>query len=332
MAHIQHVGPLPPLRILTLLSLTFVGPSLAQDAPAEATPVDPRLPLSTAEGPSSAMARIEISRAGVFLDGALVCPIVERRLRSGSGESYLATSSAASTRTYIPELHERLLILRHDALAQQDDLAMLAQLAQDPSLAPADGVELWVDREIPYTVLRKVLWSVGRADFALHRFVVHNPWTDQHAGIDTVVAVPEDDDEVEGDTAEEAPMGLVLTIHDKGMVPNGPDALLYPDGAPLIGAPPLLPCLSGERCEGVDDYDWEGLNRVMAQVKDAYPEHVEIWLEPTWTIQHEVIVRALDYLRWGPFLPMDAEHDSWEVWRDERRELFPHASLGGGAQ
>ena len=82
----------------------------------------------------------------------------------------------------------------------------------------------------------------------------------------------------------------------------------------------------------MDDYDWEGLNHLMNQVKDAYPEHVEIWVVPSWEVPYDVIARTVDYARWGPFLPMDAELDTWQAWTDGRRELFPHSSVGGGAQ
>jgi len=232
----------------------------------------------------------------------------------------------------VTPLYDLLSEKYEQARLLEDELEMLALLAQDPALRFRGEILLSVHRELPFHVLRPVLYTAGQAQYSDLQLVVRNPWMDSSASIEATlpaIVLPG-----EPDTDGEPPLQLTIAIGERGLYLSGVDELLYPDGRQSEGpgAPPALPCLSGEDCQGTEDYDWAGLNRVLGQVKDAHPELDEVLVVPGSQAPYELLVRVLDYARWGPFLPMGADEAAWQAWTAQRRELFPHEIIAGGSR
>ena len=235
--------------------------------------------------------------------GFLITPLYDRLFEKAEGDKALA------------EVHETLAVL-----TQRDDHGFQGELLVS------------VDRDVPFSIVREVLYTAGQAQYGSFLFVTRNPWEDALKTIESslpAIGPPRDGYE------ERPPLLLSLTISDEGLGVLGADAVLYPDGQPDSGADepiPTVACKSGGRCTGLDDYDWQELNRLLARIKDEFPDDLRIILVPEPGIPFEVIVRALDHARWGPHLPLDAELGAWQHWKSLRRELFPLSTLAGGAR
>lgn len=125
---------------------------------------------------------------------------------------------------------------------------------------------------------------------------------------------------------EEPPLQLSLAITEKGVRVLGADKVLFPDGAPEIAegeeAPPTIPCKGGATCTSVDDYDWSELTRVLAKIKDVYPDDENVIIVPDTKIRYEVIVATMDASR------ADRENKGAD---GQSRTLFPFVVIAGGA-
>ena len=62
---------------------------------------------------------------------------------------------------------------------------------------------------------------------------------------------------------DKPPLNLSLALTERGVTVMGADAILHPDGAPVVAEgetrPPTIPCKSGGVCTSVDDYNWNKL-------------------------------------------------------------------------
>lgn len=87
---------------------------------------------------------------------------------------------------------------------------------------------------------------------------------------------------------------LTVVIHAQGFIISSANGVLSPTLVEEAGA--TLPCPSGA-CEGVGDYDIEGLRALLGEVHRAFPDQDTITLSPTGSVPYEVVVRAMDAAR-----------------------------------
>jgi biopolymer transport protein ExbD len=125
------------------------------------------------------------------------------------------------------------------------------------------------------------------------------------------------------DQAELRPFELSLGVSAEGLHLFGADALLVKEGVGVdpSGRPiqPTLPCRGGA-CSQVDDYDWQGLQRLLGRIKDEHPSADRVVLIPDVRVRYEVLVRAMDMSR---ELPVEGQG---------MRPLFPEVVLAPGAR
>ena len=132
------------------------------------------------------------------------------------------------------------------------------------------------------------------------------------------------------DEDEEPPLVLSVLITAKGFTIAGADAVLKPEGGDAPAAPPAegeeaeptVPCTDDGQCATPEDYDYVELTRLLAKIKDEYPDDENVILVPESDIMYEVIVRT-----------MDASRDDLENPNPDgtRRSLFPFVVIAGGA-
>ncbi|MFH1468063.1 MAG: biopolymer transporter ExbD [Pseudomonadota bacterium] len=105
---------------------------------------------------------------------------------------------------------------------------------------------------------------------------------------------------------------LSLAVTDQGLTVASAQPLPFevPEG-------PTLPC-AAQPCE-VGDYDYDGLTRLLAQVKDVHPDEESLILVPEDQVPFEVLVRV-----------MDASRE--QIGEDGTRSLFPAVVMAGGAE
>ena len=125
---------------------------------------------------------------------------------------------------------------------------------------------------------------------------------------------------------DKPPLNLSLALTERGVTVMGADAILHPDGAPVVAEgemrPPTIPCKSGGVCTSVDDYNWNKLTTKLSLIKDEYPDEENVILVPDSAIQYEVIVKSMDASRDDPSKP-NSDGTS--------RLLFPFVIIAGGA-
>lgn len=125
---------------------------------------------------------------------------------------------------------------------------------------------------------------------------------------------------------DKPPLNLSLAITDMGITVLGADAVLHPEGAPPIAEgeerPPTVPCSSGGKCTGLEDYDWGELTRILALIKDEYPDDENVILVPDQRVKYELIVKTMDASR------EDRDNRGPD---GEARTLFPFVVIAGGA-
>lgn len=125
---------------------------------------------------------------------------------------------------------------------------------------------------------------------------------------------------------DKKPLNLSLALTHDGITVLGADAVLNPTGAPVLAEgekrPPTVPCKSGGRCIGLEDYDWVELTRILSLIKDEYPDDENVILVPDSKLKYEVIVKAMDSSR------EDATNRAAD---GTARVLFPFVVIAGGA-
>ena len=118
---------------------------------------------------------------------------------------------------------------------------------------------------------------------------------------------------------DQAPLNLTVAIGVEGLEVQGAAAALGEEGGEGATS---MPCRGGGRCGDVDAYDWQGLTRLLARVKDARPDEESVILVPDERVQYEVLVRAMDVCR---------EDRSGAAASGAPRALFPRVVIAGGA-
>jgi len=139
------------------------------------------------------------------------------------------------------------------------------------------------------------------------------------------IAPPQAQEEME--EPDKPPLVLSLGITQKGIHVLGADHVLFPDGVPELGEgeekPPTVPCLSAGKCTGTLDYNWAELTRMLAQIKDEYPDDQNVILVPDSNVPYEILVHTMDAAR--------ADQENPNPDTGEAKLLFPFVVIAGGA-
>ncbi len=287
------------------------------------------LPDSTAEQALAYRTTITVRKDQISVDGTRVMALDE--FVGEDGTSTLAIPDDEKRGMLVSRLYDRLLELAEAEKDLMDARKTLAMLAQRDDLFHQGELLVSVDGDVPFSVVREVLYTAGQAQYGTFLFVAHNPWEQALTTIESslpAIGPPRTDYD------EQPPLNLSIVVSDQGLSVMGADAVLFPDGHSDSGEDadaPTLPCLGGAECTGIDDYDWAELGRLLGSIKDQYPDDLRVIVVPESQISFEVLVRVLDHARWAPHIPIDAERGAWEYWQSVRRELFPLSTLAGGA-
>ncbi len=317
-----------PLHLgVGLLGLTLCVPAfgLAEDTVDTLT-----LPETTAETPPELRCHLVVRQDAILVDGVQVVSLVQQQDEEGG--TVLAVSDDERRGMMIPQLYDRLLDKMEQEKLYDDAYQTLSVLTQRRDQSPRGELLVSIDKDVPFSVVREVLYSAGQAQWSTFLLVGENPWEDAMRTVE--IALPRIGPPPSYEPDEDPPLNLAILVNDEGLTIMGADAVLFPDGAPTAGtdAPaPTVPCASGGACTGVDDYAWAELSRLLGLVKDEHPDELWVIVLPESDVSYELVVRVLDHARWAPYLPMDAEQGAWEYWKSVRRELFPVPTLAGGA-
>ena len=183
-------------------------------------------------------------------------------------------------------------------------------------------IALTLDRRVPFSTVRQVMYTAGQAQFGHFQFIVDNPFMHSLAAIESSLpafGLPT----LLGDEEEYCrPLNLSVFVSKTGLNIAGD----LPQGTQTS-----LPCKSGT-CGGVDDYSWDAFNDILGSIKDEYPYERTVIVVPDAGVSIEVLAKAIDYSRWAPMLPFGSDESTWHRWQTNRKSLFDTPVVAGGAQ
>ena len=265
---------------------------------------------SHAEATPGLMAHVAITPTQIVVDGT---PLIS--LQTGPDGAIVATSETKGS--LIIKLYDELYAIteRRQAL----DKSLTGLLIDDP-FSFNGKIALTVDRRVPFSTVRQVMFTAGQAQFSEFHFIVDNPFMSSLTAIESRLpgfGLPT----LEPEGEQRCPT-LNLTVY---VTPNG----LQIAGEFPPGTRTSLPCASGT-CEDVGDYPWDAFNATLGALKDHSPTARTVTVVPNSTVSMQVLARAIDYARWAPMVPFDSPEATWHEWRSTRKDLFDTPVLTGG--
>jgi hypothetical protein len=196
-------------------------------------------------------------------------------------------------------------------------------------------INVLIDRQVPFDVIHRTMYTAGQAQYTEFGFIVDNPVLGERVSIHSSappIGPPRPLDEYE-------PFKLIVSLQQGGLHLDGSSHVRAVAGANEF----FLPCTSEgtalERCEGTESYDWPGLAERLVQIKKSAGGDEEWFtLVPDHSVAFETMVRAMDVARDGAGL---VELDpTWKKlpepgqtnYREDRAPLvlFPTVTIGGG--
>ena len=219
----------------------------------------------------------------------------------------------------IPAAHHRGMLIDtlYDYLIEKwDSRGILRELSQREEKFQSE-IMLSADGGVPHGVIAEVMYTAGQSRFSGFCFVVRNPWMDGLTTIPSRLPVIGHRRYFEYD---EVPLRLSIMVSSTGLsvVSNATEGM-------------TLPCQT-QSCTGVDDYDWEGLNKFLISIHDSHRQSRTYVIVPERDISYDVVVRTMDVARWGPTVAMDASEEQWQQWQAQRREMFSRPIMAGGVE
>lgn len=151
------------MDMMTII-LVFLLKSYQTDDVSVAPSDDLQIPVSSAEKQPKLAVNVIVSRKDVVVDGAYVLD-VERGLNEDTGEEELS----------IPDDEKRgqLISKLYDALLEKAETAKdIGARAGSDDLDFKGEILLQVDKRMPFSVVREVMFTAGQAQFGNFRFVV----------------------------------------------------------------------------------------------------------------------------------------------------------------
>lgn len=126
---------------------------------------DLTLPFSSAQKAPEVAVNLVIEQGRILVDGVPSVTLTTKTDEK-TGQELVALDDADMQGQQIPELYEVLYEKAEQAKA-------LAERSNNPDLAFKGRVLLQVDKEMPYSVLRAVMYTAGQAQFGEFKFVVY---------------------------------------------------------------------------------------------------------------------------------------------------------------
>ncbi len=126
---------------------------------------DLTLPFSSAQKAPEVAVNLVLEQNRILVDGAPVISL-EQKVDEKTGVSAPAIPESEMQGQNIGELYEVLYEKAEQAKA-------LGERSNNPDLAFKGRILLQVDKEMPYSVLRSVMYTAGQAQFGEFKFVVY---------------------------------------------------------------------------------------------------------------------------------------------------------------
>lgn len=159
------------LNITSMMDMmTIILVFLLKNFGTNATPISPseqfRLPTSTSTAMPEVAVDLVVARTQILVDGLPVVDLEELPDPEVPGRTLVAVPEVEKRGQVITRLHERLLEKATTAEA-------LALQSGDEAHAFQGRIRIQGDRQLPFSVLREVMYTAGQARFGEFSFVVY---------------------------------------------------------------------------------------------------------------------------------------------------------------
>jgi hypothetical protein len=289
------VGP------LALILPDPVGPSVqarraVHDRVFPAASDDLMLAESSSMRPARLGVGVVVTQRAILVDGTVIMEL-ERTQHA------LQVPQSEKKGALISELYD-VLLERAEVAKDVGARSMRDDMAFDGTILAQ------FDRNTPFFLAREVLYTAGQAQFGEFHFVVGGGGTPRviEATLPRIAAPPDDDG------WDEMPLNLAVVVSADGYSVMGSHPLLA-EGAGSV------PCLHAS-CVAPEDFDDDGLRRLLGMIKDEYPDEEQVIIVGTANTRWSAMVRAMDASREDPETRVDGRP----------RVLFPAVVLAGGAE
>jgi hypothetical protein len=298
----------------------YQSPCAGEDEPnlSECFPEHMKPVRTLADDPIAAHVSVVISKKEISLNGKPLIQLEERNTRGGG--RVLAIPEAERKGQLIARLAD---LLDSDADYQK----RIGESLGIPGIGFNGAILLSVDEEVPFEIVRQVMYTAGQAQFGEFAFVGFNRWQDELVSFSTTL--PAIGEPMPYDQEPVFSLRINVVVMKEGFSVRTNDSELDVPGSRDADAPDL-PCLGGRPCEGVADYPWVGFNAWLSRAKAKYPNAATIIIAPEGAISWDILARTMDYARSEPFLDMDASQADWSTWKTQRKDLFPLPVVAGG--
>jgi hypothetical protein len=300
----------------------YQSPCAGQDEPnlSECFPEHMKPVRTLADDPLVAHVSVVISKNEISLNGK---PLIQfERRQNQRGDVDLAIPE--------DELRGQLISVLADSLELDADYQKrIGESLGIPGIGFNGAILLSVDEEVPFKIVRQVMYTAGQAQFGEFVFVGFNRWQDELVSFSTTM--PAIGDPMPYDQEPVFQLQINVVVMKEGFSVRTNDPELDVPGSRDADAPDL-PCPGGRPCEGVADYPWVNFNALLSRAKAKHPNVATIIIAPEGGISWDILARTMDYARSEPFLDMDASQADWSAWKTKRKDLFPLPVVAGGAK
>ena len=152
------------MDMMTII-LVFLLKSYSASDVSVAPSDDLTLPFSSAQKAPEVAVNLVIEQSRILVDGVPVVTLTTATDEK-TGQELVAVPESEMQGQNISELYEVLY-------EKAEQAKSLAERSNNPDLAFKGRILLQVDKEMPYSVLRSVMYTAGQAQFGEFKFVVY---------------------------------------------------------------------------------------------------------------------------------------------------------------
>jgi len=153
------------MDMMTII-LVFLLKSYSTDDISVAASDDLVLPVSTTMVKPSLAVNLVVTRSLVVVDGVEVLRLTEEADEENPGEMLVAVPDDEKKGQLITRLYDRLL-------EKAEDSKQLAEMTASEEHEFKGRILMQCDKNLPFSVIREVMYTAGQAQFSEFRFVVY---------------------------------------------------------------------------------------------------------------------------------------------------------------
>ncbi len=153
------------MDMMTII-LVFLLKSYSTDDISVAGSEDLVLPVSTTQVRPELAVNLVVTKSMVVVDGVEVLRLTEEADDENPGDMMIAVPEDEKKGQLITRLYDRLL-------EKAEDAKQLAEMTASEDHEFKGHILLQCDKELPFSVIREVMYTAGQAQFSEFRFVVY---------------------------------------------------------------------------------------------------------------------------------------------------------------